>query len=1010
MTYHPSPKFPSHTPFSLFLSPFSLLLFFLLPLVTFSQQPQQWTHAYVHRHYGVREGLTPSEGITAFQDSYGYLWFATFDGLNRFDGLNFDNYSHQDLKISSRVIYINQYESTVYVVSERATVFLHHDNTIEDYPLPDDYRINGTEILTFEDKMYLFNCVHAVKNNEERNVILIFDLKTKTYIKFANQLPHIQPYISDQKIYGIAPQIANQQLNLYRIDDDTIQMVHTTEMETGDRLFWFKKTKQNDGFGTLIKKSDSKVSYHLYQCFINNDTLRLVYISQWNTSVDYVERFNDNCLILNDDYFARLLDLKERRYSIFPSDILHTAGLLIDKDNNFWFWGNDGVNQIFRFFFESYRLDLDLKKNTMVAGVFEDSKKNIWVSSENGIYKIDKQGNIHQQKIIYNNKNFTVERFVGNEVICEDKQGRIFMTTNSGVAIFDPKKGNENQIELISNSTSLALYFDSRENVLYYGGSTEGAATLNALNAAGEDISYLFGYKHIISICRDCNQRLRLGTWTSEAWLDEDNQKIVNDTTTRLYSGITAMALDEKGILWKGTPSGLFAENSQGNDQQISSQQVYFVLNYKNKFIIWGDKNILNILDIKEFHRDGKIFTRSFNLFDGFDIISFRLNGASIDQGGYVWITTDDKVIRFHPEKIMKIPQLQPHSPYIAAIYNADKNQVWRLVNTNSSIQFENKENYLRFDLLLAEPSAPDKLVFRYKLNGYSDQWLTSTERSFIFQNLPFGKYRLEVQASMDEQQWSETVYSPFITIKRPFLLSFVGLFLIFLGITGIVVFFIYYTRKIIMRKEDEKRQIDQLKHRAIKAKFIPHFTGNVLNSINYLISKNSDLAQKYISDFAGFSNQTLLNSDTLYRTLQEELEYTQLYLNLEKLRFEEKLEYEIVVEPEVDKQISVPTMVLQTFCENALKHGLRPKPEGGKITVRIYKQENHTVLTVEDNGIGRENAQALKTEGTKEGLKIIQQQLDILNKNLPRKAVLKIVDLYDAEGQAAGTRFEVWM
>ena len=314
----------------------------------------------------------------------------------------------------------------------------------------------------------------------------------------------------------------------------------------------------------------------------------------------------------------------------------------------------------------------------------------------------------------------------------------------------------------------------------------------------------------------------------------------------------------------------------------------------------------------------------------------------------------------------------------------------------------------MRFDILLAEPSAPDKLVFRYKLNGYNEQWSTTHERSFIFQNLPSGKYRLEVQSSLDEQQWSGSAFSPFIKIKQPFLLRFPGLLLIVLGVAGLAFFIMYYTRKIILKKEEEKRSIEQLKHRAVRAKFIPHFTGNILNTINYLISKNPNAAQKYISDFAGFSYQTLLNSDKLCRTIQEEVDYTNLYLKLEKLRFEEKLEYEIWVDPEVDMQKLMPTMVLQTFCENALKHGLRPKPEGGKITVRITKQAAYTVLSVEDNGIGREQAQTLKTEGTKEGLKIVQQQLDFFNKNLSSKAYLQIVDLHDENENPSGTRFEI--
>jgi len=310
---------------------------------------------------------------------------------------------------------------------------------------------------------------------------------------------------------------------------------------------------------------------------------------------------------------------------------------------------------------------------------------------------------------------------------------------------------------------------------------------------------------------------------------------------------------------------------------------------------------------------------------------------------------------------------------------------------------------------LQASPTAPDQLVFRYKLNGYNKEWTTSRDRSLIFQNLPAGKFRLEVQSSVDnEQQWSDSVFSPPITIRFPFLLSLPGLVLLLWGIVGIAGILVYYTRKISIRKAEERRKIDQLKLHSVQAKFIPHFTGNVLNSINYLITKNPDWAQQYISDFAGFSHDTLLTSNSLYRTIREEVDYCRLYLKLEKLRFEEKLEYEVSIDPGVDMEKQIPTMVLQTFCENAIKHGLRPKPEGGRISIHVYPEADYVVLAVEDNGIGRKKSRSLHTEGTEEGLKIVQQQLDIFNKHQTKKAYIHIVDLHDEAGKPSGTRFEL--
>jgi len=247
------------------------------------------------------------------------------------------------------------------------------------------------------------------------------------------------------------------------------------------------------------------------------------------------------------------------------------------------------------------------------------------------------------------------------------------------------------------------------------------------------------------------------------------------------------MDLDEKGVLWKGTRQGLFAEDLQGNDRKIVDGVVNFVKDYKNQYIIYGIKDKLHLLDLQAFHRDSTVNVRTFGYYDGFDAIECGQNGVSIDRDGYVWVIGGDKVIRFLPEQIMKTPLLQPAAPYLAAIYNAGKNSEWSLVKENSPLVFKNSDNYLRLDLLQASPTAPDQLVFRYKLNGYNKEWTTSHDRSLIFQNLPAGKFRLEVQSSVDnEQQWSESVFSPPITIRFPFLLSLPGLVLQLLGIPGI--------------------------------------------------------------------------------------------------------------------------------------------------------------------------------------------------------------------------------
>ena len=986
----------------------------------FSQEPKKWKHSYTYRHFGMREGLGQSQVLKTFQDSFGYMWFATYNGISRFDGLNFNNFSLEDLQIPSgaRIFYFNQYHSALLVASVNGIKFVYPDQTIENYPLTDIVLSSSTDFILIDDYIYLFNCQTTTQSNVNNFLLVRFDLKNKTYKQIAENLPQLSANVLDGKIFAITNNnIINSQITIYHIDNEQIKVIQTMPCEKNYLLLHTLITAQNEWFIVFSKEDAHNPIHDLYQFNIENDSAILIckikdLPSKYFLGSISILRWDENHLLVGKTSSSStiiMLNTDDWSLTDFPLDMLQINQILQDSDKNLWFATEEGVFYCSRFFFESYQLCFARFDN--IWGAIKDLQGNVWFSSYNfGFWRADSQGCLFLPKIISNSQknNSNIVGYMGN---CRDNRGRIFQSCGYGIVIYDPKYGDPNRLELVKTGVSLAIYFDQENGKTYFGGQTSENRTINVMDINGEVSSYYAGVQYIISICRDGNRKLRIGYFRGESWFDEENKIVIKDTVQRPYSGIISMDLDEKGILWKGTTNGLFAENKQGDNQQVSDKMTSFVVNYRNQYIIWGEKDKLLLLDLKAYHSDGTLNIRSFGYFDGYDLMESGQNGASIDAEGYVWVTGADKVIRFLPEQIMQIPILQPQTPTIGAIYNANKNSEWTLVKTLYPCVFDNKDNFLRFDLLQASVSAPDKLVFRYRLEGYTELWTTTNERSIVFQNLPYGRYRFEVQSSFDNGvQWSESVFSTPVTIRKTFWMSFTGLLLIFIALAMVIFAIIYFTRKIILHKEEEKRQIDQLRHRAVQAKFIPHFTGNVLNSINFLINKDPHSAQLYVSKFSDFSNQTLRNSDKLTRTLQEELNYSQLFLEFEKLRFEEKLDYTISVAPEVDMQIMIPTMILQTFCENAIKHGLRPKPKGGKIEINIYRKEEYEVISVRDNGVGRAKALQLQTEGTKEGLKIVNQQLELFNKRKNKAAYLNIVDLSDENGQPAGTCFELFV
>ncbi|MCK4677883.1 MAG: histidine kinase [Bacteroidales bacterium] len=236
--------------------------------------------------------------------------------------------------------------------------------------------------------------------------------------------------------------------------------------------------------------------------------------------------------------------------------------------------------------------------------------------------------------------------------------------------------------------------------------------------------------------------------------------------------------------------------------------------------------------------------------------------------------------------------------------------------------------------------------------------------------------------------------------------------FLIYFGIYLGLLSFITLIRKlqqIQMREKFELRnEISQLQLQTIRNQMDPHFTFNVFSSIASMIKKEKkDVAYDSFLKFSNMVRSTLEASDKITRTIEEEMIFVESYLDLEKLRYKDKFIFEIVIDNDVDMKWRIPKMVLQTYVENAIKHGLRHKEEKGLLTIHIKKDNKNLVIKIEDNGIGRKKAAEVSSDSTGKGLSIMEHYFTLFNQYNDTKIGHEIIDLTDA-GVAIGTRIVV--
>lgn len=229
---------------------------------------------------------------------------------------------------------------------------------------------------------------------------------------------------------------------------------------------------------------------------------------------------------------------------------------------------------------------------------------------------------------------------------------------------------------------------------------------------------------------------------------------------------------------------------------------------------------------------------------------------------------------------------------------------------------------------------------------------------------------------------------------------------IIYLTVWGIIWFIRYIQYLQLKEKENLKNKILELQLKSVNNQLDPHFTYNAFTSIASVLKKaeNKSLYEVFMK-FTNLTRSALISSDKVFRTLEDEMIFVNDYLDIEKYRFENRFDYEIKVEKDVDFNVLVPKMLIQVHTENAVKHGLSGIKENGKLIIHIVKIDDSINILIEDNGIGRKASNKLPKKSTGLGIKLIEEYFYLYEKNYNKKLKQEIVDLYDENSNSIGTR-----
>lgn len=334
------------------------------------------------------------------------------------------------------------------------------------------------------------------------------------------------------------------------------------------------------------------------------------------------------------------------------------------------------------------------------------------------------------------------------------------------------------------------------------------------------------------------------------------------------------------------------------------------------------------------------------------------------------------------------------------------------------SIKFNSDETHLSFRFQASTNTNCNQFLYRYKLTGNDNSWKYTTSNFLAYNNLNYGAHTLKIQGRNNDGYWGPINQLSFY-IKPPFWkrpIVYVSFTFLLLAIG-----YYLYRRKLNSIRNEERlkshfeTEIAQLELKAMRAQMNPHFLFNSLNSIQkYLLQNDGLTASKYLSKFSKLIRLILENSNQQQILLGKEIELMKLYMEIESMRFQEKFEYSIKVDPSIPTDtITIPSMLIQPYLENAIWHGLLHKETKGYLHFEITLLDQSSLqVIIEDNGIGRRKANELKSKqiltNKSFGMKITEDRIALINKYYQSKTSIKIEDLTSTEGEAMGTRVQL--
>lgn len=976
-----------------------LIRFTLLFFVVWNFSGRISAQTYHFRNYSVDDGMPFVQVYTIYQDSKGYLWTGAYGGLSKFDGLRFTNYSPMSGLPTHWVTSITEHENNTLWIGTIQGLAALKDEVFTTYTtkngLPSDY----------------INC-------------LLRDERNNFYVG------------------------TNRGLAKYNDGQFTTLTLDPQFPELSILCFFEEPNTGNIWIGTtegVYEFSNGKFTRQRFPTFYENDIKALNKDKQGRI----VAGTQDGLFILEGGLFRQFIPQQGTDVPLINSMVTDISGTL-------WIAANNGLFSFDGITFEHIRISDDVNAETVIS-VYNDYENNVWLGTSAGLFRFRGKGFVKygQRDGIMGNFIFGItEDLSGNLWVCSNTHGiyrydgNIFspydkrngMPSNHTSAVYSMEDGSvlvgtDNGLVVIQdnkvtktysskdglNNDSVNVIYRDSKGVMWFGGNN-GITRMENWNFTPYYIRSEGPQPDVWCMTEDSKGRLWVGTYLGGLYLFENgNFKRVDRELGFSGDSYFGICEDHAGNIYYASLDGVFINKGSSIDSiremhGLNSDLVYTMGMDLKKENLWiGTNQGVNRFDINSYINSNKKIIYTFGKEEGFTGVECNTNGIYEEADGTMWFGTVNGLLKYNPKEYRSNPYYTKTNITGISLFYKDT-----ILPQNAELDYD--DNSLSFEYVGICFTNPAKVQYRYMLEGFESEFSPPTkERIARYPNIPSGTYTFKVISSNNEGLWNEQPATFTFTIATPvwkkswFLLLLSGT-----TVAGLLFAILTRIRKI---KERERHEAEirvalagnELK--ALRAQMNPHFMFNSLNSIQHFILTNKAAdAGKYLNKFARLMRMILNNSDKSQITVREEMEYLQLYVELEAMRFDNKFTWKFDIADDIDVDyIEIPAMLLQPYIENAILHGLTPKKDEGKLEVILRMQGNNLLCRIKDNGIGREKAREMRQlSGRKDhrslGMRITSDRLELINNLHGSQLSMTITDLKNEDGAPAGTQVDIFI